>query len=460
MAGKCHKVRIIGSNINTPTTETIPMIAWWFLDKKKAFETEQKYKETNKRITEVLLAQEQERSARQEAERKEEQERLARKEAEHRENQERIAREQAELREDQERLAREHSERREAQERLAREEAESREEQERLARNVAEAREIQERIAREQAEQREGQERLARREAEQREKQERLAREQAEYREEQERLARQEAELREEQGRLALERAELNERLAREAERKERYWRELRELGVLPDSKITDADIKYARTVAGYEDGAVNIALIGNRGTGKSSLINSLRGLSHGDREAAEVGDVETTLRRKKYRDSKGFVWYDMPGSGTRNISAWQYYYDNDLYIYDKIVLVHGSALTESDLRVLKLCQYRKQEWVSVRSKADLHIWNYKRRRGMCAADARQFYIDAVRSDTSTYNARNGDSVEDLKLSVKDYIVSDMGVFQLVTGSKPFEDPVQQVIDEAGFLEELGLLPG
>ncbi|KAI1644214.1 interferon-inducible GTPase-domain-containing protein [Daldinia loculata] len=440
--------------------ETIPMIAWWFLDKKKAFETEQKYKETNKKITEVLLAQEQERSARQEAERKEEQERQARKEAERREKQERIAREQAELREDQERLARENSEHREAQERLAREEAESREEQERLARNLAEAREKEERIAREQAEQREGQERLARREAEQREKQERLARQQAECREEQERLARREAELREEQGRSALELAQLNERLAREAERKERYERELRELGVLPDRKITDADIKYARAVAGYEDGCVNIALIGSQGTGKSSLINSLRGLSHGDRDAAEVGDIETTLRRKKYRDSKSIVWYDIPGSGTRNVSAWQYYYDNDLYIYDKIVFVHGKILTESDLRILKLCQYRKQEWVSVRSKADLHIWSYKRRRGMCPAEARQCYIDAVRSDTATYNARDENSVEDLKLSVKDYIVSDMGVLQLVTGSEPSEDPIEQVIDEAAFLEDLGLSPG
>ncbi|KAI0131579.1 interferon-inducible GTPase-domain-containing protein [Daldinia grandis] len=440
--------------------EAIPIIAWWFLDKKKAFESEQKYKETNKKITEVLLAQEQERSARQEAEHKEEQERLAKKEAERREYQERIAREQAELREDQERLAREHSEHREAQERRAREEAESREEQERIARNGAEVREKQERVAREQAEQREGQERLARREAEQREKEQRLAREQAEYREGQERLARQEAERREEKGRLALELAELNERIAQEAERKERYQRELRELGVLPDRKITDADIKYARTVAGYEDGCVNIAFIGNRGTGKSSLINSLRGLSHGDQGAAAVGDIETTLRRKKYRDGKSIVWYDIPGSGTRNVSAWQYYYDNDLYIYDKIVLVHGKILTESDLRILKLCQYRKQEWVSVRSKSDLHIWNNKRRRGMCSAEARQCHIDDIRSDTTTYNARDENSTEDLKLSVKDYIVSDMGVLQLVTGSEPSEDPIEQLIDEATFLEELGLSPG
>ncbi|KAI1475074.1 interferon-inducible GTPase-domain-containing protein [Daldinia eschscholtzii] len=441
--------------------EAIPIIAWWFIDKKKAFETEQKYKETNKRIAEIILAQEQERAARQEIERKEEQERLGRQEAESREKRERLAREEAERKEELERLARQEAERRAEEERLAREQAEYKEEQERLARREAENRAEQEHLAREQAEQRESKERLARQEAEHRLEQECLAREQAERTVGQERVARQEAERKEEQARLARDLAEHNERLAQEASKKERYERELRELGVLPDRKITDADIKYARAVAGYEEGCVNIALIGNRETGKSSLINSLRGLSHTDRDAAEVGEAETTLRRKKYKDKnhKNVVWYDIPGSGTRGVSAFNYYYNNDLYAYDKIVFIHSKILTESDLRVLKLCQYRGQSWISVRSKADLHIWNCKRRMGISPAEARQCYIDAVRADMATYEARSENSVPELKLSVKDYIVSDAGVLQLVTGSELSDDPVEQLIDEAAFLEELGLSP-
>jgi hypothetical protein len=46
-----------------------------------------------------------------------------------------------------------------------------------------------------------------------------------------------------------------------------------------------------------------------------------------------------------------------------------------------------------------------------------------------------------------------------LTLLVTDYIVSEMGVLQLVTNSQPSADPVEQVIDEALLLQKLGLLP-
>lgn len=73
---------------------------------------------------------------------------------------------------------------------------------------------------------------------------------------------------------------------------------------------------------------------------------------------------------------------------------------------------------------------------------------------------ARQDYISDVRRDTDTYNAQNEiGSPEELMLLVTDYIVSEMGVFQLVTNSQPSPDPFEQVIDEALFLQKLGLLP-
>ncbi|KAI1803142.1 interferon-inducible GTPase-domain-containing protein [Daldinia bambusicola] len=447
--------------------EAIPIIAWWFIDKKKALETEQKYRETNKRIAEALAAQEQERAARQEVERKEEQERLGRQEAESREKQERLARENAERKEEQERLARQETERRAEEDRLAREQAEYNVEQERLARREAENRVQEERQAREDAEQREEKERLARQEVEHRLEQECLAREQAERRVEQERLARQEAERKEEEARRARDVAEHNEKMGREANEKERYERELRDLGVPADSEtMIDAAIKDAREMAGYEESCVNIAVIGSPGAGKSSLVNSLRGLSRDDRGAAKVGEGTTThpppWMRAKYKDDyhKNVVWYDIPASETRNVSAFDYYLYNDLYIFDKIVFVHNTKLTKSDLRVLKLCQYRKQDWISVRSKADFQIWNCKRRKGIPLAEARQCYIDAVQADMAAYDDAQGENmVPELKLSVKDYIVSEVGVLQLVTGSEPSDDPFEQLIDEAAFLEKLGLSP-
>jgi hypothetical protein len=73
---------------------------------------------------------------------------------------------------------------------------------------------------------------------------------------------------------------------------------------------------------------------------------------------------------------------------------------------------------------------------------------------------ARQDYISEVRRDTATSNARNEiGSPEELMLLVTDYIVSEMGVLQLVTNSQPSPDPFEQVIDEALLLQKLGLLP-
>lgn len=112
-------------------------------------------------------------------------------------------------------------------------------------------------------------------------------------------------------------------------------------------------------------------------------------------------------------------------------------------------------------MRILKLCKYRNQECIVLRSKADEHIRNRARR--MLDPDpnkARQDYISDVRRDTDTSNARNETgSLEELTLSVTDYIVSEMGVLQLVTNSQPSAEPYEQVIDEALLLKKLGLLP-
>jgi ribosome biogenesis GTPase A len=119
--------------------------------------------------------------------------------------------------------------------------------------------------------------------------------------------------------------------------------------GVPPEREISEADIRDARLEAGYQEGLVNIVVVGNRGTGKSTLVNSLRGLGRDAPGRAEVGEVETTSQRAQYIDPlhSGIVWYDVPGAGTDKTTAWQYYYNQKLFIFDKIVLVHDTTLTE-----------------------------------------------------------------------------------------------------------------
>ncbi len=63
----------------------------------------------------------------------------------------------------------------------------------------------------------------------------------------------------------------------------------------------------------------LNIAVAGGSGVGKSTLINTFRGLSANDIDAAPVGVVETTKKVIEYNDPKHpeFIYWDLPGCGT-----------------------------------------------------------------------------------------------------------------------------------------------
>jgi interferon gamma inducible protein 47 len=64
----------------------------------------------------------------------------------------------------------------------------------------------------------------------------------------------------------------------------------------------------------------INIALIGDRGCGKSTLINTLRNLFPWDKDAAKVGVTECTNFPSPYLHPKNenLVMWDLPGFGTK----------------------------------------------------------------------------------------------------------------------------------------------
>lgn len=88
---------------------------------------------------------------------------------------------------------------------------------------------------------------------------------------------------------------------------------------------------------------------MGRQNEGKSTLVNCFRGLRHREPDSAKIGETEVTEKCTPYQDHKhqGVVWHDIPGGGTGRTSAWGYYYDQRLFAYDKLVLVHTSVLSE-----------------------------------------------------------------------------------------------------------------
>lgn len=50
------------------------------------------------------------------------------------------------------------------------------------------------------------------------------------------------------------------------------------------------------------ENAHLDVVVIGESGTGKSSFIKALRGLSHEEEGSASVGVVDTTLKKTPYQ--------------------------------------------------------------------------------------------------------------------------------------------------------------
>jgi len=119
--------------------------------------------------------------------------------------------------------------------------------------------------------------------------------------------------------------------------------------GFDPTRVISNEEIETAREELGCVQGCTNIAIVGFQNAGKSSLCNSLRGVRHSDAGAAKVEESETTMKHDAYPDAQhnGVVWHDLPGGGTQEIKAFNYYYNHKLFAFDKLLLVHTSKLTE-----------------------------------------------------------------------------------------------------------------
>ncbi|KAH9832882.1 P-loop containing nucleoside triphosphate hydrolase protein [Rhodofomes roseus] len=169
------------------------------------------------------------------------------------------------------------------------------------------------------------------------------------------------------------------ERAAAEARaQQEEAERQLR-AGAQPVVVPTLQQIREAKQRLQYQEGYVHIAVAGIAGSGKSSLINALRGIRNGEAGSAETGIVETTSVIARYPDpnpNKRVVWYDVPGAGTLSIPDWEYFTNQGLYVFDCILVLFDARFTETDVAILRNCaRFRIPAYV-VRSKARQHIRN------------------------------------------------------------------------------------
>ncbi len=124
----------------------------------------------------------------------------------------------------------------------------------------------------------------------------------------------------------------------------------------------------------------LNIAITGDSGAGKSTFINSFRGLEASHPEAAEVGVTETTATVKKYPHPNhgNFVLSDLPGVGTVKFPRAEYLKKVGFDNFDFFLILGSNRFTENDLWLAKEVKKQGKQFYFIRTKIDQDIRNDK----------------------------------------------------------------------------------
>lgn len=130
-----------------------------------------------------------------------------------------------------------------------------------------------------------------------------------------------------------------------------------------------------------YRNTPLKIAITGASGSGKSMLINTLRGLKPDDIGAAELGSVETTKEIERYSHPKyrNLKFYDLPGVGTPSYTKEKYLERISYEKYDFFFVISSKRFTENDLWLSQELKRKGKSFFFVRSKVDEDLMNEKR---------------------------------------------------------------------------------
>ncbi|EED78924.1 predicted protein [Postia placenta Mad-698-R] len=171
------------------------------------------------------------------------------------------------------------------------------------------------------------------------------------------------------------------DRMAAEAQAAfERAQQDLKE-GIRPILTPTVEEFEETKRRVQYREGIFHFAVAGISGSGKSSIINAVRGMRNNDRGplVARTGVTETTSDISRYPDpntANPWVWYDIPGAGTLQIPDWVYFNAQGLYIFDCIIVLTDNRFTQTDEAIIRNCERFNIPTYIVRSKSRQHIQN------------------------------------------------------------------------------------
>ncbi|KIK65228.1 hypothetical protein GYMLUDRAFT_195040 [Collybiopsis luxurians FD-317 M1] len=240
--------------------------------------------------------------------------------------------------------------------------------------------------------------------------------------------------------------------------------------GIQPIVLPTEEEYRRVLQARQYKEGYFHFAVAGTSGCGKSSLINAFRGILNGLKNAAAVGVTETTRDIGRYEDPRQeyrFVWYDIPGAGTLQVPRWQYFNSQGLFIFDAIIVLWNDRFTDTDIAIIDNCARFRIPCFIVRSKSDNHIRAIANdMKDLIEAnddideEERERLLDCVASDAlEQYRTETGESVKE-NLQKKElppqrvYLVTNRTLCKVVKGSR-LRAQDQDVIDEDVLIHDI-----
>uniref|UniRef100_A0A3B3ZS00 IRG-type G domain-containing protein n=1 Tax=Periophthalmus magnuspinnatus TaxID=409849 RepID=A0A3B3ZS00_9GOBI len=133
------------------------------------------------------------------------------------------------------------------------------------------------------------------------------------------------------------------------------------------------AAARAQKALVEFENTKLAIAITGETGSGKSSLVNAIRGIDHTHDKAAPVGVVETTMEPTKYTypNNPNIEIWDLPGIGTTKFRAAEYVKKMEFKRYDFFIIVSNNRFKENDTKLAQEIQKMKKHFYFIRSKID-----------------------------------------------------------------------------------------
>ncbi|XP_067676620.1 interferon-inducible GTPase 5-like [Haliotis asinina] len=123
-----------------------------------------------------------------------------------------------------------------------------------------------------------------------------------------------------------------------------------------------------------WQNVPLSVAVVGESGVGKSTFINSIRGLTADDEGSAAVGTGDTTKEPTMYRHpyNEKLVFWDLPGVGTPKFPQDKSYLGRVGYSkYDFFLLLSDDRFTSKDIWLAWEIESLKKDYFFVRTKID-----------------------------------------------------------------------------------------